>query len=64
MLQITSALNLSLFWEGLVAASALIGIFFVGLFWTCSIIPLFTIYVFAPKVMLALNLTGDMAKWS
>ncbi|ENX22552.1 hypothetical protein F892_01794 [Acinetobacter vivianii] len=36
---------------------------FVGLFWTCSIIPLFAIYAFAPKVMLALNLTGDMAKW-
>ncbi|MFC2996410.1 MFS transporter [Acinetobacter sichuanensis] len=36
---------------------------FVGLFWTCSIIPLFAIYAFAPKVMLALNLTGEMAKW-
>lgn len=36
---------------------------FVGLFWTCSIIPLFAIYAFAPKVMLALNLTGDWAAW-
>lgn len=35
--------------------------FFVSAFWTCSIIPLFGIYAFAPKVMSSLNLAGDTA---
>ncbi|EJN38188.1 arabinose efflux permease family protein [Pseudomonas sp. GM84] len=34
---------------------------FVALFWSCSVIPLFAVYAFAPKVMDALNLKGDMA---
>ncbi|MEN8336434.1 MFS transporter [Acinetobacter baumannii] len=36
---------------------------FVGLFWTCSIIPLFAIYAFAPQVLQALGLTGELAGW-
>lgn len=35
--------------------------FFVCVFWTCSIIPLFGLYAFAPRVMDALNLKGDNA---
>lgn len=35
--------------------------FFVSAFWTCSIIPLFGVYAFAPKVMSSLNLEGDLA---
>lgn len=34
---------------------------FVSLFWTCSVIPVFAVYAFAPKVLLALNLHGEMA---
>ncbi|MBK4997943.1 MFS transporter [Pseudomonas sp. S31] len=33
--------------------------FFVVMFWTCGIIPVFAVYAFAPKVLAALNLTGD-----
>ncbi|MFK0091943.1 MFS transporter [Pseudomonas sp. NPDC090592] len=33
--------------------------FFVVVFWTCSIIPVFAVYAFAPKVLAALHLTGD-----
>lgn len=33
--------------------------FFVVVFWTCSIIPIFAVYAFAPKVLAALSLTGD-----
>lgn len=36
---------------------------FITLFWTCAIIPLFAIYAFAPKVLLALKLTGDWASY-
>lgn len=36
---------------------------FVTLFWTCAIVPLFAIYAFAPKVLLALKLTGDWAAY-
>lgn len=36
---------------------------FVTLFWTCAIVPLFAIYAFAPKVLLALKLTGDWASY-
>ncbi|WDM60697.1 MFS transporter [Pseudomonas sp. NEEL19] len=34
---------------------------FVSLFWTCSVIPVFAVYAFAPKVLGALNLKGDWA---
>lgn len=34
---------------------------FVIVFWTCSVVPLFAVYAFAPKVLAALNLKGDMA---
>lgn len=33
---------------------------FVTLFWSCSVIPVFAVYSFAPRVLEALNLTG---KW-
>ena len=36
-------------------------LFFVLVFWTCSIIPIFAVYAFAPKVLLALKLTGDLS---
>ncbi|MEQ1307181.1 MFS transporter [Acinetobacter bereziniae] len=34
---------------------------FVSIFWTCAILPLFAIYAFAPQVLIALGLTGDLA---
>lgn len=34
---------------------------FVVVFWTCSVVPLFAVYAFAPKVLAALNLQGDWA---
>ncbi|MFJ4387989.1 MFS transporter [Pseudomonas sp. NPDC089408] len=34
---------------------------FVIVFWTCCIIPLFSVYAFAPKVLAALNVKGDSA---
>lgn len=34
---------------------------FITVFWTCSIVPLFAIYAFAPKILAALKLDGDMA---
>lgn len=34
---------------------------FVSIFWTCAILPLFAIYAFAPQVLTALGLTGDLA---
>ena len=34
---------------------------FVILFWTCSVIPVFAVYAFAPKVLMALNLHDKMA---
>lgn len=34
---------------------------FVVVFWTCCIIPLFAVYAFAPKVLAAMNVTGDSA---
>jgi MFS transporter, putative metabolite transport protein len=34
---------------------------FVTIFWTCSVIPVFAVYAFAPKVLQALQLTGDWA---
>lgn len=33
--------------------------FFVAVFWSCSVIPVFAVYSFAPKVLAALNLTGS-----
>jgi putative MFS transporter len=36
---------------------------FVALFWTCSVIPVFAVYSFAPKVLQALNLKGDWASY-
>lgn len=34
---------------------------FVTIFWTCAIVPIFAIYSFAPVVLEALKLTGDWA---
>lgn len=34
---------------------------FVCLFWTCSIIPIFAIYAFAPTVLTAMNVPADQA---
>ncbi|SDI71129.1 MFS transporter, putative metabolite transport protein [Pseudomonas flavescens] len=36
---------------------------FVTMFWTCSVIPVFAVYAFAPKVLQALNLKGDWASY-
>ncbi|MDR0211538.1 MAG: MFS transporter [Pseudomonas putida] len=36
---------------------------FVTMFWTCSVIPVFAVYAFAPKVLGALNLKGDWASF-
>ncbi|WP_069865383.1 MFS transporter [Pseudomonas citronellolis] len=36
---------------------------FVSMFWTCSVIPVFAVYAFAPKVLLALNLQGNWASF-
>lgn len=35
--------------------------FFVATFWTCSVIPVFAVYAFAPKVLQALHLKGEWA---
>ncbi|KGB03135.1 MFS transporter [Enterobacteriaceae bacterium RIT814] len=36
---------------------------FVTIFWTCSVIPVFAVYAFAPKVLDALHLSGAWASW-
>jgi putative MFS transporter len=36
---------------------------FITLFWTCSIVPLFAVYAFGPKILGALGLTGDLANY-
>lgn len=36
---------------------------FVAMFWSCSVIPVFAVYAFAPKVLGALNLKGDWASF-
>ena len=36
---------------------------FVSVFWSCSVIPVFAVYAFAPKVLAALNLKGDWAAY-
>ena len=38
-------------------------LFFVTIFWSCSIIPVFAVYAFAPKVLQALNLKGQWAEY-
>lgn len=37
--------------------------FFVCMFWTCAVIPVFAVYAFAPKVLEALNLSGRWASY-
>jgi putative MFS transporter len=34
---------------------------FTTVFWTCAIVPLFAVYAFAPKILVALGLTGNFA---
>ena len=36
---------------------------FVTMFWSCSVIPVFAVYAFAPKVLQALNLNGEWASF-
>lgn len=36
---------------------------FVTVFWTCSVIPVFAVYAFAPKVLDALHLSGGWASY-
>lgn len=36
---------------------------FVAVFWSCSVIPVFAVYSFAPKVLQALNLQGAWASY-
>jgi MFS transporter, putative metabolite transport protein len=36
---------------------------FVSVFWTCSVIPVFAVYSFAPRVLQALHLEGDWEAW-
>ncbi|PRD14878.1 MFS transporter [Pantoea coffeiphila] len=36
---------------------------FITIFWTCSVIPVFAVYAFAPKVLDALHLSGGWASY-
>ncbi len=36
---------------------------FITIFWTCSIVPLFAVYAFGPKILGALGLTGDLGNY-
>ncbi len=36
---------------------------FISIFWTCSIVPLFAVYAFGPKILGALGLTGTLANY-
>jgi MFS transporter, putative metabolite transport protein len=36
---------------------------FITLFWTCSIVPLFAVYAFGPKILGALGLTGNLGNY-
>ena len=36
---------------------------FITVFWTCSIVPLFAVYAFGPKILGALGLTGDLGNY-
>lgn len=35
--------------------------FFVSMFWTCAVVPLFAVYAFAPAILKALNIGDNMA---
>ena len=35
--------------------------FFVLVFWTCAVIPVFAVYAFAPKILTMLKLSGDLS---
>lgn len=37
--------------------------FFVATFWSCSVVPVFAVYAFAPRVLQALNLKGAWASY-
>ena len=34
---------------------------FVTIFWTCAVVPLFAVYAFGPKIMVALGLSGGLS---
>lgn len=36
---------------------------FITIFWSCSVIPVFAVYAFAPKVLESLNITGEWAAY-
>lgn len=36
---------------------------FITIFWTCSIVPLFAVYAFAPAILGALGLAGALENW-
>jgi putative MFS transporter len=36
---------------------------FITIFWTCSIVPLFAVYAFAPAILGALGLRGTLENW-
>ncbi|HLY55870.1 MAG TPA: MFS transporter [Stellaceae bacterium] len=36
---------------------------FVSVFWTCSIVPIFAVYAFGPRILGALGLAGDMGNY-
>jgi putative MFS transporter len=38
-------------------------VFFCSMFWACSVIPVFAVYAFAPRVLDALHLKGEWASW-
>lgn len=38
-------------------------VFFCSMFWTCSVIPVFAVYAFAPRVLDALHLKGEWAAY-
>lgn len=38
-------------------------ILFVSIFWACCVMPIFAVYSFAPKVLAALNLKGEMGAY-
>ncbi|OXI32044.1 MFS transporter [Burkholderia aenigmatica] len=38
-------------------------IFFVSVFWTCSIVPQFAVYAFAPTILKTMGLTGEWASY-
>jgi putative MFS transporter len=36
---------------------------YISIFWTCSIVPLFAVYAFGPKILGALGLTGNLGNY-